>query len=241
MKKLICIFMIAAMLFTLTACRRAEPEPEPEPEPPFDWDNFVLYTTFARTHEENNIRISYPQIDGLRDTEIQSRINSVIQAWALEILEDYDEETRGELALEVEYEVTRTGDSLMSTVFRGTAFIEGMPYVSKIFYTVNVDIVVGVEVALVDMVTLGDEFIAIFREHATTELAEADEYIKANTDEALHAMLRSSDMFGESGVFSYYTDDAVVISFYVPNAIGGHAEFTLSFDILEGLLHEMRL
>ncbi|MDR2559760.1 MAG: DUF4163 domain-containing protein [Oscillospiraceae bacterium] len=246
MKKILCILVLLAMLASLAACKGSKPEIiEPEPEPPveFDPDTFELYTIFTGVHENNNIRIEYPQINELLDRELQARINTIIEAWALEILQTYDyEDTLEHINIDIEYEVTRSSDNLLSIVFRGTAFTENMPHPGHILYTVNVDTVVGVEVALIDMIVLGDEFVQIFREHGTAaRIPEAEEYIKDNDDEYLLGMFRNSDMFDDSGTFSYYTDDAVVISFYVPHVIGGYAEFEINYSDLAEILHEWRL
>ncbi|MCL2696830.1 MAG: DUF4163 domain-containing protein [Oscillospiraceae bacterium] len=241
MKKLICILTLIAMLAGLAACKKDEPVPiEPEPDV-FDWDTFELYTIFTDVYQNNNITIPYPQIDELLDVNLQANINLLIQAWALEILENYEDDYYNYLTLEMDYEVTRTSDNLMSAVFRGTAFAEGDAHPSHILYTVNVDTVVGVEVALVDVVTLNDEFVEIFKAHAVTATPDADSYIKENDNEFLLGKFRSADMFGGSDTFSYYTDDSIVICMAVPHAIGGYAEFELRYDDLGELLHEMRI
>jgi hypothetical protein len=243
--------MFIAMLAGLTACKKDEtPEPEPAPRPtvtddvpavPFDPETYVLYTTVTEVYEKNNIRIPYPQIEGLRDTALQQRLNLTIRDLALEILYSYSQDTHEHLTLEVDYEVTRSTENLMSTVFRGTAFIEGGARPGNIFYTVNVDIQTGAEVALGDIIRLGDEFVEIFRAHGRVqEIPDAEDYIKENNNETLLQMFRNSDMFEDSDIFSYFTDNAVFISFGVPHAIGGYAEFEINYDVLSELIHEWR-
>jgi hypothetical protein len=247
MKRILCIFMLTAMLAGLTACNRNEPEPEPEPpeEFIFDPDTFVLYTTVTSVYESGSIKIEYPQIEDLLDTNMQTRLNEIIRTCALEILYSYDAENQENLSLDIEYEVTRTSGNLMSIVFRGTAFTEGAAHPNHIFYTVNVDVQVGVEVALLDMIVLGDEFVEIFRTRSAAKIPEADEYIKDNDNEFLIQAFRDADNVFDiySETYSYYTDDSVIICFYVPHAIGGYAEFEIKYSVLAEaeLIHEWRL
>ncbi|MCL2637152.1 MAG: DUF4163 domain-containing protein [Oscillospiraceae bacterium] len=243
MKKLICILLLAIMLLGLAACDKPEVDPGPhvpDSDTVFDPDTFVLYSTVAEVFERENVTIKYPQMEGLFDKSLQEDMNSRLQYFALSVLEAY-EDSLGALTLEVDYEVTRSTGNLLSVVFRGLAYVEGAAHPNNIVYTVNIDIQVGIEVVLADMVILGDEFIEIFRAYGKTEFPEADEYVKENDNEYFMKEFRSADSFWLTDTYSYYTEDAMVICFSVPQAIGGYAEFRINYEHLDGVINDWRM
>jgi hypothetical protein len=194
------------------------------------------YSTFSDLFEYGGIRIAYPQVEGMNNTEKQEEINELIFFLALGISLYYEEDVHDILTLPVEYEITRSDSRILSIKFTGTSHIEGEEHTNNLLYTANIDIRKGERITLEDAVELSEEFVRLFMSDTTQTLTpdSSDTSRSAMSEESMMRRLSFADSFAVfSGDFSYYTEDGVVISFGAPLSVGGFTEYKLSYEDLE--------
>ncbi|MCI9252495.1 MAG: DUF4163 domain-containing protein [Lachnospiraceae bacterium] len=88
---------------------------------------------------EGQIQISYPQLVGLLDEEIQKKWNEIISGHAKRALEDAEEGS----SLEAGYSVKTMNDQLLSILIEGYYSRQGGAYPIRFRYTYNIDMSSG--------------------------------------------------------------------------------------------------
>lgn len=88
---------------------------------------------------EGQIQISYPQLAGLLDEEIQKKWNEIISGHAKRALEDAEEGS----SLEAGYSVKTMNDQLLSILIEGCYSRQGGAYPIRFRYTYNIDMSSG--------------------------------------------------------------------------------------------------
>lgn len=202
------------------------------------------YEVVSKTYEKNNVKINYPQIKNLTDSEKLNSINKNLKEEALSILDRYtkDDTNLNNVTLEVNYEVKLKNDKYLSIAYEGYSNVEGAAYPTSVFYTTNMDMEKGSRIRLSDYANINDILIKLKDPHNINvlskekDLVELQRNVIVNMDNAeLLTILEDADFYKangkmempEIGAYSYMEDNNIVISLPVNHAIGDHAEFSV--------------
>lgn len=208
--------------------------------------NGKTYKIIKLNYVDNYIKISYPQITGLSDTNKQKKINDLIKTEALKVLNYYNNIGK-EISLDIDYDIKWKGSNLLSIQYSGLGNIKGFAYPNNIFYTSNIDINNINKLGLTDVVNIDENFVEKFKKGRyvpwDTGLKSAIDLIKDDIDSYnLVREFKNADSMGEENTsfsFSYFTEDSLGISIGVAHAIGDHAEFEINYkDIKENIKFE---
>lgn len=238
------IVFISILIFTicLTGCNNADnindSQEELEELNVFSYD--ISSMTYTVEDDDNNISIEYPVVSGLSDEVNQKKINELIKAEALKVYNTYyceDRDYLGHLNLDIEYTISLENEYILSIQYYGLGNLENAPHPHKLFYTTNIDMMMGNRLRLVDLVNIEEELINMFISGKFEPLCQVqDEFdlgYYGSYDGAEESFINADNM---ESVFSYLTNDSLGISIPVSHAIGGHAEFEIKYkDITEYL------
>jgi hypothetical protein len=119
---------------------------------------------YTENNAKKNIDISYPQVIISGDSDRQSRINDLLKEEALYFANVFPEDGIGHLGMRIKYKITCLSKDLLSVQYIGSAYIQGAPYPSNLFYTTNIDISAGSKLRLQDIVNIDENFVAKFRD-----------------------------------------------------------------------------
>lgn len=103
----------------------------------------VSYSVESKVHEEGVIKLTYPQLSGMQNTELQAQLNESIKQTVLQ-----GSAAEGLTAYEYQYEVASMGAGVVSFVFRGYLNYEGSPYPTNDVKTLNLNLLTGESVRL---------------------------------------------------------------------------------------------
>lgn len=174
---------------------------------------------------EGQIQISYPQITGLMDEEIQNKWNEIISGHAEKALEDAEEGS----SLEVSYEIKTMNDQLLSILIEGRydSMDEAGP--ARFCYTYNIDMLSGESVRLAYYRDPDELAEALLAGEGYTVEGESGEELKERlsilygTAEQLADVLRDFD-YGDNretpSGFSYQENGRTHLCIEVPHALG---------------------
>lgn len=105
----------------------------------------VSYSVETQTYEEGVIKLTFPQITGMQDTELQTRINENVKQTLLQ-----GSTQEGLVAFEYTYKTVSRGTGVVSFVFEGYINYEGTPYPINDVKTLNLNLITGENVRLKD-------------------------------------------------------------------------------------------
>ncbi|MFB0841349.1 hypothetical protein [Paenibacillus oleatilyticus] len=207
------------------------------------------YTVDNSIYREDEIIVEYPHISNLSDHEKQNTINEILKTEAFSVLGDY--KNTKDLALKIEFKITREDRNLISVKYYGVGYEKGAAYPSNLFYTVNIDMNTGRKIQLKDYMNINKKFIEQLRQCKVkeSEINQASssglDYInEAYSDEELIKYLNGADSSYKNSAFafSYFTKDALGISIEVPHSVGDHLEMELNYrDILSNINNESEI
>lgn len=181
---------------------------------------------------KNNIRISYPQISGLPNEEVQKKWNEVISGHAHQALTEAEEES----TLTVSYAVKTMNDQLLSILIEGYYNPKDAAYPTCFRYTYNIDLLSGESVRLAyrrDIDELAKDLLSGKGYQVEGELGEELKErltILYGDEEQLADALRDFD-YGDNREtptgFSYQEDGKTHLCIEVPHALGDYADVIL--------------
>lgn len=190
------------------------------------------YQVTARELRREGIAISYPEITGFSEEEIQKRWNTTIEDHARTALEHAEEGS----SLKVSYEVKTMNDQLLSILIEGTYQEKDAPDSYLFRYSYNIDVKSGESVRLAyhqDVEQLAEKLLAGTEYTVEGELGEELQerlFILYGDAEQLADTLRNFD-YGENrespSGFSYQEDGKVHLCIAVPHALGDYADIVL--------------
>lgn len=204
----------------------------------------ISYRITEECYEDGNIIIYYPKITGLKDTNIENKINELIKEDAFKDISEFDSE--GDV-LEVKFQIAWAGEKLLSIKYVIYSNYSKAAHPSHAFYTTNIYIPAASKIKLADMVKvsdyLADAFIRNAKYVAPFEGGDPDldkmleEYI--NEVDGAYLMRADTNVEGEyNGCFSYFTKDSIGISIEVPFVIGGYAVYEVKYeDLISYIYH----
>lgn len=192
----------------------------------------LYYSLTEKQYIIGNIKINYPQITGLPDSKLQTKINALLKAAALKAC-DYYAETEQPFRLEIDYQPKLVGAELLSIQYSGIGYAEGAAYPNNHFTTINLDLKRGSRLTLPELVKVNSSLIKVLQNGKLKALKpEHDGILKSFTSEELLNKLKRSDSLSDSepaSVFSYLTESSLGLSLPVPHALGDHAEFEIEY------------
>lgn len=105
----------------------------------------TAYSVDTQVYEEGIVKLTYPQLSGMQNTELQERLNENIKHTLLQ--GSADERLT---AYEYRYETASMGAGVVSFVFRGYINYEDSPYPINAVKTLNLNLITGESVRLKD-------------------------------------------------------------------------------------------
>ena len=105
----------------------------------------ISYNIEAVIYEEGTVKVTYPQISDMQNTELQSKINESIKK---AVLSECQEE--GLTFYELDFETASKGSQIVSFIFKGNRNYESSAYPSNIVKTLNIDLSDGENLRLKD-------------------------------------------------------------------------------------------
>lgn len=111
-----------------------------------DRDN-VVYEVTDEYYENGVVKIHYPQVTGMENTEVQNKINECIKEKILGL----DGDDINEYSVyELNYEIATKGTGVLSVVFNGYMNVKMAAHPSNIVKTLNIDMKTGNNLRLKD-------------------------------------------------------------------------------------------
>lgn len=186
---------------------------------------------YTYTMNENNILIKYPIL--LSNKTDLTSVNELIKERALSFF-DIDEEVRQ--TMNIDYSVKYKDDQLISIAFIGMLNANLAAHPTNIFYTLNMDLKNSYNIKLADRYIIDENFIKVCKNEIEKQVDSNNRaYLENYTDEELKELLSNADT-EQSATFTYYTNNALGISFPTIFAIGNHCEIEIDKELLKGNL-----
>jgi len=199
------------------------------------------YQITEKVFMEKDIKIKYPQIEGLIDSAKEEKINKLIEA---DVLYGIEEDTGENLNLNLAYKIRLKSADTLSIEYDGEGYNENASYPVNWYFTTNIDVKSGEKIKLTDVVAADDSLVKKFRrskyidrgftdnETSAKELQSAVcEYVTGIGDEDLIGYFKQSGSRNmeenPSCTFFSLSEDSIIISINVPHVLGDHAEFEL--------------
>ncbi|MBH5319875.1 hypothetical protein I6N90_18920 [Paenibacillus sp. GSMTC-2017] len=145
--------------------------------------------------------------------------------------------------LDVDFISFWNGNSSISIQYTGSSYVKDGAYPNHILVTTILDINNGKKLLLKDIVKIDDEFIDLLRgakyvpyDSDLNVESEAREELSNYSNADLISYLNKSDEVSdrnELGIFTYLTQESLVISLNVPHARGDHVEFEIKYSDLK--------
>lgn len=197
-------------------------------------------------YSNKKISITYPQLIHLGDQNLQNRVNELIKSEALmDVVQDEN------LDLDLNHRITLKNEDILSIEYSGLGYYTGATHPIHWFFTTMVNLKSGDRLRLPELLRIDDDFVELLKKStyitsSDPELIEViDDYIKSLDTNDLKTYLNQADLKNDlenpASVYSYLTEDAIVVSLGVPHPIGGHAEFKINLNDLKGHIthHEL--
>jgi hypothetical protein len=234
MYKLLALFFLITMSLFMIGCEEASLETE-HSNFSSSSQNYTKYQLTEDVYYHEEVTINYPQVIITDNSDLQGRVNDLIKG---DVLYDFTNGVDEDLNLELDYDIQLNSPGLLSIRYSGVGYQKDASYPNNWYFTTNINMKTGEKVLLSDLVTIDEAFIELFKnaQYINTdnnnELQEAvNEYINnIDTHELIDALTHSdirSAVENPSHVYSYMTEESLVISIGVPHALGDHAEFQI--------------
>ncbi|RDY27786.1 hypothetical protein [Lachnotalea glycerini] len=205
------------------------------------------YNISSLTYTKNDVNVSYPNISGLKDAEIQQRINDLLKKEAFRELdlqgEPFIEENGVEdIKLFIEYQILNQNNNCLSVKYTGDVFVKDSAYPRSILTTINIDLNKGTRLQLRDMINVDYGFVKEIREvlrlfinkNPDLEIVYKEK-LEYDDDDFINVFRQADNELG-SDCFSYLTEDYLGISFATAHTAGDHFEIEIEIkDILKYL------
>lgn len=197
------------------------------------------FETIPETLQDGNLTIEYPQLSPVQDGAVEQQINEVIKEDVSLFMNDYKDP---DASLNMDYKIMLQNDEILSIVYTGDYSFTGGMYPSHFLFTTNIDMKTGEKIKLTDRFVIDEAFIDSFKQSPYIDREEnqsnymekkaaVTEYVfRQDLLEAFKNADQPSFVKNLYGVYTYYTEDALIISIQVPHVLGDHAEFKLSLE-----------
>lgn len=196
------------------------------------------YTIEEKTYINKDIKVKYPQINGLEDEKKQELINNLIKEKAISIysktLKELDKDQKYEV--DGSYEIKLKDDKILSIAYSSFNNITPSAYPYSLFYTTNIDINSGKELTIKDFIPeVNEDFVQILKKGkyvGPVEKNYQEQLIKfvfsnyPDNDDLIDVIKNS---------YVYITEDAIGISIPVPHVAGDYFPIEINKSDLSNL------
>ena len=195
----------------------------------------VVYAIKSRIFKENDVRISFPEVE-IADAEMQKKINNLIWEDVQILISWVPSDWENTITLDVDYKIMLSTNRMLSIVYTGLYFAQGTPGPTSIFFTTNVNITTGERVMLNDVVNVDESAIELLQsENAIFLIPEQREFVISQfiSNEGFLYRLQNANSAEVGEIFVYFTSDSLGISIGGLGRGGGsHAEIEISYKTL---------
>ncbi len=192
--------------------------------------NENTYTLVINTYSKGKINIKYPQINQLQNNDIQQDINEIVKKQALKLVGEVEKDEIV-TTLDIDYNIKRFDDKLLSIQFIGYINSKGAPYPMFLAYTSNINIESGTELKLIDYFDISKDFVKQYRKGKLNVLKSfQNEAFEGLSDEEILTMFKSSEL--------YLTEDSLGLTVFVPHAVGDFAELEIKYNDLKDIIED---
>lgn len=197
----------------------------------------VTYSIETQTYEEGVVRLEFPQITGMQNTELEMKINENIKQVLMQ-----GSAQEGMTAFEYSYETVSKGAGVVSFVFKGYVNYEGNPYPINDVKTLNLNLITGENVRLKDYADVATVVSALETgwgyEVASEGILKDDFSAFLNngyvTDYAMTLLDYDMDLKNMTFVpagFSCIKDNHLVLFVETEHAMGDYVEITFNEEL----------
>lgn len=130
---------------------QSETETQTEEIIPYADRTEVSYNLESVSYEEGVVKITYPQLVGMENSEVQDRLNENIRQIAMQ-----GSDAEGLTVYELYYETATAGKGIVSVIFRGYADCEGVAHPTNMVKTLNLDLTNGINLRLKDYADIAE-------------------------------------------------------------------------------------
>ena len=186
-------------------------------------------------YSADNISIYFPCFAAAEKNKADE-INKMVKEYALTILDKYKDERQ--VTLDINSTVKYLSDDFLSIVFDGYSYVDDAPYPVSEFYSLNIDLAEMKRVGISDVVRIDNDLFALIENGKFAAVNPEQKAILDDYDQQqLLADLADAD-YGDKGIYSYFTKDAVGISLSTLHVLGDHAEFECNYDDISPLVEQ---
>ena len=200
----------------------------------------LVYELVKEVYTDRAISISYPQISNMNDTTKQDRLNQLLKIEALSVLNDYETSELEKLTVKLDYVIGRRTAELLSIRFTGSRYLQGTPYPTALFQSINLDMKEGNKLRLPDVIQVTAEFIEAIKKGRIQAAKDIPwEKLRLENNKLLKAFAQADSAVSSENparAFSYFTIDGMGVSVAVIHALGDHVEFELPIENLAPFL-----
>lgn len=197
----------------------------------------VSYQIETVTYEEGAVKVSYPQLVGMQDEELQERLNGEIKKTVLP-----GNTAEGCSAYEFTYETASAGEGIVSFVFRGYEDYEWSPHPNSIVKTLNLNLVTGENLRLKDYADIASVVSALETGRGyelvsgVGDKEDFDTFLNNGyvTDYALLLLDYDLDLMNRETITTGYScirDNQLVLFVTVEHAMGDYAELVFEGEL----------
>jgi|GEM_PF-2906233 len=233
-------FILAISTFIFVACNSAEENSNDFINSIREYQDATSYTITPHSLEEENIFISFPQVQ-MDDNALQDKVNNLIIEEKLKIF-NYFYDVDYLNAFHVLFQTNMRSDRLLSITYIGFASFGHPRPIStstNLFFTTNINMQTGERVTLDDIVDIDDNFIQLMLSASSTQPAlhpQLAEYLyDLISDDGFLSKLQNSENIdsAQPSVSVYFTDNRLGINFGgLHRVMGGHAQIEICYNAL---------
>lgn len=196
------------------------------------------YKLEKKIYINKDVKIKYPQINGLQDTKKEEIINNIIKTKAISIYDNTIKELEKGQTYEVDgsYEIKLKNDEILSIAYNSYNNITPSAHPYNLFYTTNIDIKKGKELKTKDIIpNVNDEFIKLLKKGkyvGTVEKDYQDQLMKfvcgnyPNPDDLIDVV---------ENAYVYITEKNIGVSIPIPHVAGDYVPIEINKKDLEKL------
>lgn len=187
--------------------------------------SFVDREFVDMAHENSWIKIKYPEVQGVMENK--DKVNEMIKESAIEYIDNSYGKDYSDLQAKIDYFITDASDSKLSIVFLGEGFVKTAAHPNNIIYSLNINIPSANKIKLNDIYRIDESFVDLYLENAKKQLSPQlfSSFEGLSNEEILNGLRQIDDE--NSGVYSFFTKDSVIISYPVAHVFGDHIEVAI--------------